>query len=346
MTPLLPIVMSLILATTQQDCTLREDLAFERPGPPPGTYTITPDADSIQIPFGVYQGEIRLFGQVNGHDARMLVDNGALWDDLLFFGSERVDALGLLRDGKIQVGGAGSGAPILADTCSATTVSFEDDDGRTIEFQGQRGIIMPYEKGQPNPWACAEGQVSSCLFKNFVVGFDFDERIMTLVRPDAFDPAGKGVEIPIKPGEHTSWSVPGAITLHGGRRLELDMTMDLGWDEPLAINTGMSHQIDVPEGLSRTSLGSGAQGEIHGYHGTVPAIEIGGFTLRDQPTTYSTIEDGGAKVDEVLVGLGTFQHFHLILDYPGHRIFLQPNSRLENTSATPEDEGPESDSSG
>ena len=327
---------------TSQECGDSTTTWAERPGPAPGTYTITPDADSIQIPFEVYQGEIRLLARVNGHAARMLVDNGALWDDLLFFGSRKVDALGLTRDGKARVGGAGSGAPILADTCSATTVAFEGDDGGTIEFQGQKGIIMPYEEGQPNPWECAEGQVSSCLFKNFVVGFDFDERLMTLVRPGAFDPSGKGVAVPIKPGNHSGWTVPGVITLHGGRRLEIDMTMDLGWDEPLAINTGMSHDIDLPEGLTKTSLGFGAQGEIRGYRGTVPAIEIGGFTLPDQSTTYSTLEDGGAKVDEVLVGLGTFQHFHLFLDYPGHRLFLQPNSRYEDLVDEPETEAAES----
>ena len=58
-----------------------------RPGTGPGTYTITPNADSIRIPFDLFRKEIRIIGRMNGQEVRMLIDNGALWDELLFFGS-------------------------------------------------------------------------------------------------------------------------------------------------------------------------------------------------------------------------------------------------------------------
>ncbi|MCP3919135.1 MAG: hypothetical protein GY711_26645 [bacterium] len=314
----------------------RSDQDTSRPGSAPGTYAITPAADSIRIPFEVFKGEIRLIGRVNGKKARMLIDNGALWDQLLFFGSPKVDALEMKRDGLIQVGGAGSGDPIMADLAAGVSVSFDGEDGRTIDFEGQEAVIMPYEPGQPNPWDCTEGQVSSVLFKNFVVEFDFDAGIMTLCRPDAFDPEGKGTEVPIKPGPTSSWSIPATLTLHDGRRLELDMTMDLGWDDPLALNTGMEHGIELPEGLTKTVLGIGAQGPIHGYIGTVRSLEIGAFCFREPHATYSTVADGGAKVDETMVGLGIFERFHTIYDYQGHRMFLKPNRRFSDPFVVPE----------
>jgi len=306
------------------------------PGPPPGTYTITPPADSIRIPFEVYKGEIRMVGRVNGKEARMLVDNGALWDQLLFFGSEKVDALGIQPDGLIQVQGAGAGKPVIADTASNLDVSFDGKDGRTVTFHGQPAVIMPYEPGKPNPWALTEGQVSSAFFKHFVVAFDFDDGIITLTRPDAFDPKGKGTEVPIKPGQAHGWTIPGTVTLHYGRRLKLDMTMDLGWDEPMAINTDGPHEISLPPGLEKQKIGSGAQGAVHGYLGRVRQLEIAGFTLRDVVSTYSTVEDGGAKVDEVMVGLGTLQRFHVIYDYQRHRMFLKPNRSFDKPFAMPE----------
>jgi len=283
----------------------------------------------------VFDGEIRLHGRVNGHEARMLIDNGALWDQLLFFGSPKVDALDLQRDGEILVQGAGSGDPIVADMASGISVSFDGKDGRSINFEGQPGVIMPYDPEKPNPWGLTEGQVSSALFKGFAVGFDFDEGIMTLVRSTSFDPKGKGTEVPIKPGRDGGWSIPGALTLHDGRRLELDMTMDLGWDDPVAINTGEAHNIELPPGLKKTPMGFGAQGRVYGYYGSVLRLEIG-FTLHDVTATYSTVEDGGAKVAETMVGLGTFQRFHIIFDYPRHRLFLKPNRKFKEPFVIPE----------
>ncbi len=230
---------------------------------------------------------------------------------------------------------AGSGDPIMADMASGISLSFDGKDGRTINFQGQTGVIMPYDPEKPNRWAMAEGQVSSAFFKHFVVGFDFDEGIMTLIRPEAFDSKGKGAEIPIKPEDSAAWSIPGAITLHDGRRLELDMTMDLGWDDPVAINTGQAHDIKLPSGLKRTSLGSGAQGAIYGYYGRVRRLEIGGFSLSDLTATYSTMEEGGSKVGEIMVGMGALQRFHVIFDYPGHRLFVKPNRKFKEPFVTP-----------
>ena len=307
-----------------------------RPGPPPGTYTITPAADSIRIPFEVFDGEIRLNGRVNGREARMLIDNGALWDQLLFFGSPRVDALDLEHDGEILVQGAGSEDPIVAGMASGIGLSFDGQEGRTINFEGQPGVIMPYDPEKPNPWALAEGQVSSAFFKCFAVDFDFDAGIMTLVRPEAFDPKGIGTEVPIKPANDGGWTIPCAITLQDGRRLELDTTMDLGWDEPIAINTGQDHHIELPDGLEKTNLGSGAQGAVYGYLGRVRRLEIGGFSLDDVTATYSTLEDGGSKVAEVMVGLGAFQRFHVVFDYPRHRLFLKPNRKFKEPFVTPE----------
>jgi predicted aspartyl protease len=308
------------------DDTLADLQSSTRPGPAPGTYTITPNADSIRIPFDLFRGEIRLAGRMNGQEVRMLIDNGALWDELLFFGSQRVDSLGMKREGQAEVGGAGSGEPIWADMASGLSLCFDGEDGRTIEFHDQTAIIMPYDPDAPNPWWGSEGQVSSILFKNFVVEFDFDESVMTLTRPERFDPADKGTEIPIRPVvDSGSWSLPGAITLVDGRRLELDMTMDLGWDEPLAVNTGQAHDIQLPPNLTRTRLGLGAQGPIYGYFGTVRALEIGGHRFEDVLTTYSSVAEGGSKVDEVMVGLGIFTRFHIAFDYPRHRLFAKPN---------------------
>ncbi len=82
-------------------------------------------------------------------------------------------------------------------------------------------------------------------------------------------------------------------------------------------------------------MGYGAQGPIHGYFGSVPGLEIAGFSFRDIKATYSTVEDGGAKVSEVMVGMGIFDRFHVIFDYPRHRLFLRPNASFSEPFDVP-----------
>jgi len=325
----------LILLGAFSGCALARENA-RSPESPPGIYTITPDADFVRIPFEMFRDDIRMMSRINGKQARMLIDNGALWDELMFFGSERVDALGLTRAGKVQVGGAGSGSPVDCDLAEGITISFEDLDGRVLTFHDQTGIITPYEPGQPNPWKGAEGQVSAQFLKHFIVEMDFDNGIITLTKPERFRAEGKERVVPItRMPDSSSWSIPGKITLHDGRTLEMAFTMDLGWGDPLGITTGQEHDIQAPDGLEKIALGVGAQGKIFGYRGTVPGLEIAGFRLRDVPATYASKEDGGSRSDEVLVGMGLFRRFRIVFDYPGHRLFLQPNGSFADPFETP-----------
>lgn len=106
-----------------------------KPSPlsPPGSYKILNGGSSVSFPFEVYRGDIRMKGQINGHDVNLLIDNGVLWDDLLMFGSEDVDALGLNYEGSILVRGSGEGSAIPARIANDLIVGFPG-----IEFYDQR----------------------------------------------------------------------------------------------------------------------------------------------------------------------------------------------------------------
>ncbi len=328
--------LALSLAATTV-CLATDTPTGDLPGPPSGTCTISPPAGSIRIPMEIYRGEIRIVGNIGGQKVRMLIDNGSLWDELLFFGSPRVDALGMERVGEATVGGAGAGDPVAADLVEGVAVSFTGEDGSVIEFKGQTGIVLPYEPDAPNPWEGSEGQISAAFFKRFVTIFSFDEGVLTLVRPEAFNPEGYGVEVPMTPlADNGSWTVPGRLRPTSlDEAIDVDMTIDLGWDEPLGINTGGNYDIRLPEGLKKTVLGLGAQGPIYGYHGTVYGLEFGGYPMELLEATFSTPEEGGSKAGEVMVGLGVFLRFQTTFDYPGHRLFLKPNEAYKEPRGRP-----------
>ncbi len=312
------------------------EIEAARPGPAEGAFKITPHAESIRLPFDVHDGELRLVGTLNGKSVHMLIDNGSLWNELLIFGTPSMQDLGLEAEEEIELGGAGSGEPLMAGYATGVDVSFAGEDGRTISFSDQPAIIMPSEGAGALSWAGAEGQISAALFRNFVVGFDFDAGVITLDPPAAFDMKGKGVELHLKPNPGSgSWSIPGTVTLHDKRKLPLDLTIDLGWDNPLAINTGGGHKILLPDGLKKALLGHGVQGPIYGSYGTVPGLQVGGHQLSDVTATYTRKADGGPKCAEIMIGLGVFERFHVYFDYQGHRMFLEPNKRFTEAFVLP-----------
>lgn len=322
--------MVLLVSITWDSCSA-ETRQLSSSGLDYGSYEILPESDQIQIPFELVEDELRLEAVMNGQPLRMLIDNGSLWDQLLFFGSERVDSLGMKPAGVAEVGGAGEGDSVPADLAFGVEIGLIGLEGQRITFYGQDAIILPYEPGKPNPWSIAEGQFSAQFFKHFVVEFNFDEGLMTLTRPDAFVPADGWRELPIKQRpDGDSWTLPAVVTFHDGRRLELDVTMDLGWDEAFSVTTGEAHLVTPPAGLQKKLLGYGATGSIHGYLGTLPALEIAGHRLENVVTTYASREDGGADEGEFMIGMGALSRFNLVFDYPSNRIFLQ----MRTTSRT------------
>lgn len=307
--------------------TMASDLE-DRPGPPPGTYTITPQSNVIRIPFEMFGDDIRMNAHLNGKDIRMLIDNGSLWDQLLFFGSNRVDALAIRPSGSIDVGGAGSGDAQKSTYAEGLSIAFRGIDGHVLEFQNQEAVITPHDTEQPNPWEGTEGQVSANFFKHFVVGIDFDTMVITLTRPQEFSPSRLDVEIPMTPAQRGSWTIPSVLALEDGRVLQTDITMDLGWNKPLGITTGESLAITPPQNAARTVLGQGMQGDIVGYRGKVPGFQIGGYWLQELDATFAARKDGGSS-HEVIVGMGLFRRFNITFDYQGHRVFIRPNKSYD-----------------
>jgi len=108
-----------------------------------------------------------------------LLDNGSLWDDLLFFGSPKVDALNLDLVGTVILGDTSSMNPIISDTGKEIDLEFEG-----ISFTNQNAIVR-YINGLPNPWEGVDLQVSSAFFKNFIVEMNFDGSYIKLTNPDA-----------------------------------------------------------------------------------------------------------------------------------------------------------------
>jgi len=289
-------------------------------GPAPGNYTILSGSSEVEIPFEMFRGDIRMEGEIGGKPVRLMLDNGYMWDELLIFGSPRIDSLNLDYDGEVEVGGSGAGSPVESRTASGVVVTFPG-----IEFTGQTAIVTPESSGLTRWWEGTEGQVSATFLKHFVVSIDFDEGMITLTEPSAFEYDGKGMEVPLVPLKDGSWGIPGTIEMPVGRRVSLDLMLDLGYNDQIQITTGGPHGFVTPEKAIEVSLGFGVQGEIRGHLGRVRGIEIGGCVIEDGLAGFVPAADSLRAHDEAMIGLGLLTQFNIVFDYPGHRMFLEPS---------------------
>jgi hypothetical protein len=292
-------------------------------GPPPGTYKILSDDGTITIPFEMFRDDIRMMAEINGRPVRMLIDNGYLWDQLLFFGSPRVDSLGLDYDGDVEVSGSGDGAQLTSKTASGVTITFPG-----VEFADQAAIVTPYIPGALNLWEGAEGQVSANFFKHFVVDINFDDSVITLIAPDEFRYDGGGREVPLKHLGHGAWGIPSTLEMSDGSVISRLLMLDLGLGDALWFAFEGVGGIPLPATTIETSLGYGIQGEIEGYVGRVRTIQIGDYQFDDVLAGFSPAAEGDSvDFDDAMIGMALFSQFNIVFDYPGHRMFLEPNKR-------------------
>lgn len=291
-------------------------------GQPAGTCVIMSEDGRAEIPFDIYRGDIRFSTEINGHKVYLLLDDGYLWDQLLFWGGPEVDSLGFEYDGEINVGGGSDDAnKLVSKTASGITVTFPG-----VEFSDQSAVITPYSSGNSTMWSGSVGQISAAFFKHCVVDINFDNKIITLIKPEKFEYTGKGVAIDWKPLEFGPRSIPATLTLADNRKIDVPLLMDLGYNDQLEINTAGINKIPLPEEVKPISLGMNIQRvERMGQVGCMPGVNIGGYELPDVVVGYYSDETKDANIPEVMIGLGLLSRFNLMFDFYNQKIYVEPN---------------------
>jgi len=294
--------------------------------PLPGGYRLLSDSGSIEIPFEIYRGDIRFQCQVDGRPTYMLLDDGFMWDDLLFWGGPEVDSLNLVYDAEVGIGDDGSDK-LESRTASDITVRLPG-----VEFTDQSAVVTPYSSGNSRMWSGSIGQISAAFFKNFIVDINFDKMVITLIKPQDFNYEGNGVAVEWKPMGFGPWSIPAEIHLDDGREIGIELMMDLGYNDQLQLATGSDNNIRLTGTGLPATLGFNIQGvETRGQIGRLPGIEIGGYRLENLIVCYVSEENRDQVFAEAMVGLGLLSRFNLVFDCYGHRLFVEPNKSFDSS---------------
>ena len=295
--------------------------------PPQGSYHILADDGVVTFPFEIFRGDIRFDAEINGHPVKLLLDDGFMWDPILFWGSPRIDSLGLVFDGETSIGGGTEDEnQVPARTASGITVRFPG-----VEIVDQTALITAYDSDVANMWWGSEGQVSCTLLRHFVVDINFDNMMITLIEPDKFEYDGDGVAIPWEPMGFGPMSIPATLGLSDGRAVTVDLLMDLGYNDQLQITTVGEHHIKPPANALPAGLGSNIQGvETLGHVGRLPSVSIGGYEIEGVIGAFVAEEYCADKYSEVMIGLGLLSRFNLTFDCNRQRLYVEPNKTFGN----------------
>jgi hypothetical protein len=299
-----------------------DSAVIKRLGPPPGRYSILNDVDSITLPFHYFGNKFVLNAEMNGKEIKMMVDNGVIWDELLFFGSSLVDSLGMKLEEEVNVIGAGEENGEQSYTASGVSIKFNE-----IEFFDQKAIITKKGDGLSMSFPGICGQVCGAFFKHFITKFNFDDSTITLYKPEKFHYIGSGKILNMKRDSIGAYSIPVKLNLQGKNEFNYELFIDLGGIFPVSLALNSKIQMSEFENTSPIILGYGASGKISGYKGKITVIKLADYELKD---IFSVFVKGKGDEDNTstTIGLPLLNHFNLIFDYFNEKLYLEPNSKF------------------
>lgn len=292
----------------------------------PGSYKILKYNKAIRIPFIMHHGKPLMELNINGKKAKLMIDNGILWDQVWLFGSPLVEQLQLNPVNASMIGGAGEEDPTQAYTSDNLTLEFPD-----IIFYEQPVLVSPPAAGFAKMFPGADGQLCNTFFKHFIVEFDFDQNEIILHDPEHFKYEGNGSQLDIRLNESGTYSVPFSFTMLNGNIYNERVDIDFGGIYPLKIALNNKHDIQLPSEVIPT-ISYGAQGKVTEYSGKIKCMTIGPYTF-NHPTVYF----GDEKTSRIhpdnlgVIGLPLFMKFRTIFDYFNNKIYLEPNAQFNDS---------------
>ncbi|UCE19224.1 MAG: aspartyl protease family protein [Gemmatimonadota bacterium] len=285
-----------------------------------GTYKMLSDNGSATIPFELERNKVLVQAKVGGKNFRLVLDTGCPIPGAMLFDNARVEELDLESVGQIMVGGAG-GEPVPADFSTGVTIQFPG-----LELTDQNVIVMPNNPFQ-NRFEM-DGVIGYSLFGLFVVEIDFEKMVIRLTEPEGFKYSGSGRELPLSFNGGFPY-LDCTVEMTDGKRVPLQLVVDLGATHALSLSVGAHESIVVPDNAIEFRLGTGVGGDVDGYVGRIKSLTLDPYTLEDVVTSFSTGAlaacGGGGVGKEGNLGTDVLRRFHVIFDYTNELMILEPN---------------------
>jgi len=168
------------------------------------------------------------------------------------------------------------------------------------------------------------------VFRSFAVEVHPEENEMTLHRPATYQaPRGRRwTSVPLELDARRAY-ITTQVDITDSLRFPLKLLLDTGGGHALSIETESDVRLKLPAQHLRAQLGRGLSGNINGYLGRVPAIQLGRYKVPSLLASFPDNDNMHARVQVPRngnVGFELLKRFNMVIDYPHNRLLLRPNS--------------------
>jgi hypothetical protein len=178
------------------------------------------------------------------------------------------------------------------------------------------------------------GILGASLFKNFVVEIDYQSRVITMV-PLPFAPKTiDAPSIPLKVIKNKPY-LQGKVQTQSGKMLSARFLLDTGASLASLLHINTHPDLKLPPSAIPGNIGAGLGGQLEGYFGVIPALEIGSFRFQQLPTSFQSFSE---EMDTTylngrngIIGNQVLERFTVVIDYPREKLYLKPQRQWQES---------------
>jgi hypothetical protein len=287
-----------------------------------------PTAVPVQIPFELVTRHIVVKVRINNSRPLSFVfDTG---DKVAIIDLNRAQELGLDLQGRVQVGGAGSGK-LTGSLVRNATWTLPGLEG----FSQPVALALPFDRLASRFGHDFDGIIGSDFIKQYVVEIDYKAGVLKLHNKDTFVYSGAGESIPVRLDSQGHPIIEADVTPIGSEPIRGKFVLDIGSGNSLALHSPFvaDHGLLNPTLKTIRAIGAGgAGGQTFGRVGRVSELKIGSFKISN-PTVHFSEDKAGAFANRALagnIGQQIASKFKVFLDYARERIILEPVSTFND----------------
>lgn len=275
-----------------------------------------------------YSNHIYVKSQINGVNTTLVFDTGAPYTciDSIFLAESKLNYENI---GFASMGGSGNNKEKVRIIIEELTY--------TVSGKKYVSKVSPIIKLKQIVGDLADGILGIDNMGDKVITIDYVGEQMSV-----YDKLGDTigyVSIPIRYAQ-SSIFVPLSVTVNEDITIEGEALMDLGSGNSVSFTSVVAKQYrlqDVTPQIQYNLAVGGIGGGSSGSDFRAKSATVGGFTLNDVTMDYSHNTSGALSTKEYigLIGNDFWEHFDIIIDIVGERLFLRPNANFERPFKSP-----------
>lgn len=289
---------------------------YSPPAGPPPVYDKGNSA--LDIPIELSSNHIYVTVTLgSGTRAQMILDTGG---GASAFDPEMVTAAGIKLGTPVRAMGAGSG------TRDAWLVGGVDYSLPGVRLSDQSVTAISFRELEATTGRRMDGVLGADFLKQFIVEIDYAGRRLHLHDPKSWSYHGTGHPLALE----FNGPIPSVVaTLNDSitARFHVDTgaRMAVKASSPFVARAGLE---SVAEKLIEGQTGVGIGGASPQGIGRFGKLGLAGFELKEPLVNLSRDEGGafGKSGGDGVIGGDVWRRFRLILDYPGKKMYLEPNA--------------------